>query len=303
MSKKTHQKTGKEDWLLLEELVASIQKQLAPEAIVEHNVHIRGRVTDVDRQVDVLVTQMIGQYKMIIALDCKDTKRSIDTKGVEEFAGLVADIGANKGVLVCPSGFTKAALKTAKHHQIELYRPVDTGNHKWKIRASIPALCDFRSAALAFGIKFSSPLPFALKVHPANLSVFNSAGASLGTPLAKATALWNSGKFPIEPGEYRECKLFEEQETLVDNGYGTLAPIHIFVDLHVRQALHFGQLPLDKISGFLDAHTGHVVTNSFTTGLLSPKDVERNWKKLEPGESPPVAPVLELMGLDCWPEQ
>lgn len=61
MSKTTHQKTSKEDWLLLEELVASIQKQLAPKAIVEHNVHIRGRITDVDRQVDVLVTQMIGQ--------------------------------------------------------------------------------------------------------------------------------------------------------------------------------------------------------------------------------------------------
>ncbi|MHB1115388.1 restriction endonuclease [Sideroxydans sp.] len=303
MSEKDKQKARKEDWLLLEELVASIQRQLAPAAIVEHNVHIRGRITDVDRQVDVLVTQMIGQYKMTIALDCKDTKRPIDTKGVEEFAGLVADIGANKGVLVCPSGFTKAALRTAKHHQIELYRPVDTGDHKWKIRASIPALCDFRSASLAFGFKFSAPLPFTLKVHPANLSVFNSAGEKLGTPLEKATSLWNSGEFPTEPGIFTECSLFGKQETLVDNGYGTLAPIHFFVDLHVRQTLHFGQLALNKISGFLDAHTGLVVTNSFTTGLLSPEDVERNWRKLEPGESPPVVPVLKLMGLDCWPEQ
>jgi hypothetical protein len=298
----TEQPTSKRDWLILEELVASIQKQLAPKARVEHNVYVRGHITGVDRQVDILVTQMIGQYPMSIAIDCKDTKRPVDTKGVGEFAELVRDISANKGVLVCPTGFTKAALKTAKSYQIELYRPVDTGNHKWKVQASIPALCDFRSASLAFTIECSAPLPFMLSTHPANLTVFNNAGENLGTPLAKTSARWNSGEFPIEPGIHTRCSIFGEQATLVDNGYGTLAPVGLYVDLHVEQTLHFGQVAIDKISGFLDEHTGQVITNSFTAGLLSPSEVERTWKKLNPGESPPVAPVLKLMGLDCWPE-
>lgn len=295
-------KSPKQDWQILEELVASIQKQLAPEAIVEHNVLIKGQITGVDRQVDVLVTQMIGQYKMIIAIDCKDTKRPVDTKGVGEFSELVRDIKANKGVLVCPAGFSKPALKTAKSYQIDLYRPVDTGNHKWKIRASIPALCDFRSAALAFGIEYSAPLPFMLNTHPANLNVFDSAGKNLGTPLAIASARWNSGEFPTEPGVHTKCSIFGEQSILVDNGYGTLAPVNLYVDLDVQQTLYFGQVAIEKVSGFLDVHTGHVVTNSFTLGLLNPSEVERTWKKLKLGESPPVAPVLRLMGLDCWPE-
>jgi len=294
--------TSKQDWLILEELVASIQKQLAPTANVEHDVNVRGQITGVDRQVDILVTQMIGQYKMTIAIDCKDTKRPVDTKGVGEFAELVRDINANKGVLVCPSGFTKAALKTAKSYQIELYRPVDTGNHKWKVRASIPALCDFRSATLAFGIECSAPLPFMLNTHPANLTVFNNAGENLGTPFAKASARWNSGEFPTDPGIHKRCLIFGSQTTLVDNSYGTLAPVTLYVELDVQQTLHFGQVAIEKISGFLDAHTGQVVTNSFTTGSLSPSEVERTWKKLNPGESPPVTPVLKLMGLDCWSE-
>jgi hypothetical protein len=295
-------KSPKQDWQILEELVASIQKQLAPEAIVEHNVLVKGKITGVDRQVDILVTQMIGQYKMTIAIDCKDTKRPVDTKGVGEFSELVRDIQANKGVLVCPAGFSKPALKTAKSYQIELYRPVDTGNHKWKVRASIPALCDFRSTALAFGIECSAPHPFAIKSHPANFIVFDESGQNLGTPLAVASAKWNSGNFPTEPGNHTKCSIFGDKTTLVDNGYGTLVSINLYVDLHVQQTLHFGQVSIEKVSGFLDAQTSLVVTNSFTTGLLSPLEVERTWTKLNPGESPPVAPVLKLMGLDCWPE-
>lgn len=56
MSATNKQKSPKQDWQILEELVASIQKQLAPEAIVEHNVLVKGKITGVERQVDILVT-------------------------------------------------------------------------------------------------------------------------------------------------------------------------------------------------------------------------------------------------------
>ncbi len=298
MSRENKQDHRKQDWLILEELVANIQKQLAPTANVEHNVHIKGRVTEVERQVDVLVTQKVGQYKMTIAIDCKDTKRPVDTKGVEEFSGLVNDIGANKGVLVCPSGFTKAALRTAKAHQIELYRPVDTGNHKWKIKASFPALCDFRSAMLSIGFEVTSSHPFTLKTHPAYLEVFDSNNNNLGTAISVARTKWNAAKFPIELGTHTKCLIFDTPQTFVDNGYGTLVPITLYITYQVRQQLYFGQIPIEKISGFLDEHTGLVVTNSFTMGLLSPEQVERTWKKLNDGEAPPVAPVFGLIGLN-----
>jgi hypothetical protein len=297
------QKSPKPDWKILEELVASIQKQLAPDAIVEHNVYVKGQITGVDRQVDILVTQMIGQYKFTIAIDCKDTKRPVDTKGVGEFSELVRDIQANKGVLVCPAGFSKPALKTAKSYQLELYRPVDTGNHKWKIRASVPAICDVRSAALSIAVEYSAPLPFTANKHIAHWDVFDSEGKSLGTPIAAATTKWNAGKLPLEPGDHSKCVIFGECKTFVDNGYGTRVPVNLYIDYQVQKRIYFGEIPIKKVSGFLDEHTGLVVTNSFTLGLLSPSEVERTWKKLAPDESPPVAPVFGLVGLDCWPEQ
>jgi hypothetical protein len=88
------------DSLDLELLVAKIQQQLAPRAEVLHNVKLDGRLSKTKRQIDVLVRESIGQYDIQIIIDCKDYKKPVDVKGVEEFHGLFRDVGAHKGVLV-----------------------------------------------------------------------------------------------------------------------------------------------------------------------------------------------------------
>src|SRR4051812_11704960 len=82
------------EWKQLELLVAAIHRQLAPDATVTHNAKLPGLLSETTRQVDVLVEQKIGQYSMRIAIDCKDYGVPVDVKGVEEFDGLVKDIGA-----------------------------------------------------------------------------------------------------------------------------------------------------------------------------------------------------------------
>jgi hypothetical protein len=67
----------------LEKLVAAIQKQLAPASDVQHNVRLDGRRSGVNRQIDVLVSQKVGQYDIRIIIDCKDHKQPVDVKGVE----------------------------------------------------------------------------------------------------------------------------------------------------------------------------------------------------------------------------
>jgi restriction endonuclease Mrr len=93
----------------LEMLVARIQQQLAPKAEVIHDVKLDGRYSGRKRQIDVLMREQIGQYDIKIVIDCKDYKTPVDVKSVEEFYGLLSDVGAHKGVLVCPQGFTTTA--------------------------------------------------------------------------------------------------------------------------------------------------------------------------------------------------
>lgn len=292
---------AEKDWRQLEILVAQIQKELAPGAIVEHNVKLKGHVTGEMRQIDVLVKQNIGQYEMLVAIDCKDYKSPVDVKGVEEFRGLITDIGAHKGALVCPKGFTRTAKKRAKGFHIDLYSPVDTDPHKWQVKPTLPMVCDFRSVGIAFGISVSAPVPFSLpNEFFRDVQVFDSNGHLLGTSLEVAFARWNNGDYPTEPGEHNDIPIFASPETLVDNGYGQRIPVTLTASLLVKQRLYFGYLPIQKIRGLRDEHTGKVVTNAFTTGNLNSDEVENKWIKLKPGEEPPVRPVMMVVGLDCY---
>ena len=72
------------------------QRTAALEVI--HDAKLPGRKSQRTRQIDVLVRQKIGQYEMLIVLDCKDYARPVDVKGVEEFHGLLDDVGANCGI-------------------------------------------------------------------------------------------------------------------------------------------------------------------------------------------------------------
>ena len=287
----------------LEQLVARIQQQLAPKAEVLHDVKLDGRQSKRKRQIDVLVREQIGQYDIKIIIDCKDYKTPVDVKGVEEFYGLLDDVGAQKGVLVCPRGFTGAAKTRAEGLQIDLYSPVDTEAHKWRAKVTIPATCDFRNVRMSFGISCTSPLPFMLPndfMH--SRLVYDGDGKELGTMVATATKKWNAGLFPMDVGEHRNLPIFDATTTKMDNGYGTKIPIDLTVSTLVARELYFGQLPVPRISGFKNELSGLVVTNAFTVGILSPEEVERDWRKIDREEDAPLKPVILLLGTVLWDE-
>ena len=286
----------------LEILVAKIQKQLAPKAEVLHDVRLEGRKSKSKRQIDVLVREKIGQYEIQIVIDCKDHARPVDVKGVEEFYGLLSDVGAQKGVLVSPKGFTKTAKTRAEELQLDLYSPVDTDPHKWQVSVTIPALCDFRTAAISFRLTFSEPLPFQMMPDfYATEMMYDSDENELGTALDAALDKWNEGRFPIDIGESRDLDLFDVPKVMMNNGYGQIAPVDLTVSLLVKQQLYYGQLPVPHISGFKDELSGLVIANAFEVGILDPNEIEKDWLKINSDADSPVEPVIKLIGLIGWP--
>jgi hypothetical protein len=69
----------------LEIFVAKIQEKLAPGSEVIHDAKLKSRSSGRTRQVDVLLRQRVGQYEMNIVLECKDSSRPVDVKGVVSF--------------------------------------------------------------------------------------------------------------------------------------------------------------------------------------------------------------------------
>ncbi|AUW42077.1 restriction endonuclease [Rhizobium leguminosarum] len=289
------------DFKGLEQLVAKIQKLLAPQSEVSHNVMLDGYSSKRKRQIDVLVRDRIGQYEFLIVIDCKDYKSPVDVKGVEEFNGLVQDVRAQRGVLVCPRSFTKAAKARAQDLQIDLYSPVDTDIHKWTARVTMPAICDYRSAAMSFGISCSSLYPLMIADGFFDKAeIHDPQGTPLGTPLEVAARKWGKGQFPTEVGDHEEVPIFDTDVTLMDNGYGLRVPVNLFVGLHVTSELYFGQYPILKFSGFKDEIGGGIISNAFTIGMLDPNHVERQWKKLDSFAQAPISPALVMTGLVSW---
>jgi len=288
------------DWSDLEILVAKIQAQLAPDAQVTHNVKLVGR-SGIERQIDVLVRQKIGQYEMLIVLDAKDYARPVDINDVGAFHMLVKDVGAHKGALVCPRGFTSGAKSSAVGLKIDLYSPVDTDPHKWQARVSVPVVCDFRSAAISISMASSAPGPLMV---PQNFltsnAAFDKGGANLGIPFNVAASKWNVGNYPTEPGEHSKLSIFGETKTFMDNGYGGRLLVDFTATIFVERQIYFGRLPISKLSGFRDELSGAVITNAFTTGIFDPNDVVNNWQPIASEADAPAPPVLSLYGLVAW---
>ena len=213
-----------------------------------------------------------------------------------------------KGVLVCPKGFTGAARTMAERYQIDLYSPFDTDIHKWTVKATIPAICDFRIVVMSFTLTGSSPYLFQLPYEfYSSCQIYDSNKSDrsrLGTALNNASRKWNDGVYPNAVGEHLNLKIFDVPQIYIDSGVikDLVIPVEVTVSTYVQRELYYGQLPVPKVSGFKDEFSGKVITNSFQVGLLDPDEISRNWTVIESEDKAPIAPVIALVGTVLYGE-
>lgn len=103
-------------WKLYERIVASLQVEAADmESSVTPNAQLVGSISGARRQIDVLIdSRWEGDIERRVIFDAKRRSRKVDVKDVEEFEGLMRDVNAARGVLVCTKGYTKAAKRRSE---------------------------------------------------------------------------------------------------------------------------------------------------------------------------------------------
>jgi hypothetical protein len=101
------------DWKEYEKLIYSEFQIRYPDCEITHNAYIEGKLSGVNRQIDVLIVATIAGNKFITVVDAKMYNKPIDVKGVEEFLSMVNDVGAQRGLMVTTKGYTPAALMRA----------------------------------------------------------------------------------------------------------------------------------------------------------------------------------------------
>lgn len=252
-------------WKEFEQLVYQLQQQFSGDAEVVHDATLPGEDSKTNRQIDILVKRTVGQYPIVIVMECKDYKRAVDVKEVEAFATKLKDVKAHKGALVSGKGFSQAALETAKRHGIDMFRFVDTQSTNWKAYASIPASVEqvlFQAMQFRFSGFTEIPIVFINPPHEAN--IFSPEKISLGILKDLMIKKWIENGIPRVAGTH--------VVEIVNNGYvGTLehlCPVTIHGVAHIEKKVFYGPLPVDLV-GLKNEQSGGVLTRSFTTEMLN----------------------------------
>lgn len=82
-------------------------------ADIKKNVHLRGTLSGVLRQIDILVTFPSLDSCSTIVIEAKHYSRKVTVKIVESFIGFLEDLGFENGVMVTEKGYSKAATNRA----------------------------------------------------------------------------------------------------------------------------------------------------------------------------------------------
>lgn len=122
------------DWKTYERIVAGLEAQNSGlDYSVTPNAKLKGSLSNTWRQVDVLIDARWGDdLSGRIIVDAKRKRRKLDVTHVEAFEGMMRDCLAHRGVIVCPNGYTKAALERAQEAiTIKLLSFEEAHNFDW----------------------------------------------------------------------------------------------------------------------------------------------------------------------------
>lgn len=100
-------------WQDYEKTVFEELRKRHPDSRISWNVHIQGNLSCADRQIDILMETDLEGVSCRTIVDTKMYSKPIDVKDVEEFLGLVNDVGGQRGLMVTTRGYSKAALERA----------------------------------------------------------------------------------------------------------------------------------------------------------------------------------------------
>jgi len=245
--------------------VEQIQRTLTPDANVCFDEKIMGNLSGALRQFDVTVRR----EGVLTVFDCKDYKNRVDVKDVEQFIGMVADIGANRAVMVSAKGFSKSALNRGKAAGLDLFTVVDAEKHDWQTVTTIPVLeecwvieasrwkttCNAIETLVPEGTERS--LLGAITLYDVAMKALGTLHDLLNARIAAIPSLRT-------PGQHADIELFEGP-TFAKTEDGEIVSVHAQADIRVREDLYIHIVPLTHIQGFQNAVTGNIHTRGFIT--------------------------------------
>ena len=292
-------------WKDFEKLIAQIYSELSPQAKVTHNDKIQGVDSEVDRQIDVSIRFNIAGHSILTVVQAKDYKKHpADINDVGEFASVIKDIRANKGILICRSGFTQGAMDLAKNLGIDLCNIHDAKSRDWSLEIKLPILwIDLLPTVqfqMALNLKTGDSIPENLDLWV--ISTDN--GATKLTLIDSFIGSWNRRELPREAGANYNLvdPNLANPELLVKDIKGEFA-WRVILDLSVAytvsQQSWLGSLSPEECRGILNYTTGTFTVSYLDLGEI-PTERDESWIKVDDPDKLAVSVPSHLITTERW---
>lgn len=281
-----------EDWRDLERLAARIYRELDPKTRVVHNAVAPGTLSEVDRQVDVLVEDPDSGTRVVV--DCKDWKKRVDVRDVGAFASLVEDVQGTCGVLICNRGFSKGARTLARVKGISLCMLHDVESRKWHLDVLVPVIWT-QSELLQISPSFRASFAAGDSLPTVGLPEFRLNGVRVN-PLDSFIAMWNKGLLaprPGDPGGTWTGRLPVELVTL----QGHVRYALFSVEARFVQRSRLGYLEPRDSRGIVDVETGAYTTVRLDASATLLQQPESGWQEIGAPEELAIAPRATVLTL------
>lgn len=289
---------SKPRWKKFEELVAVVQKRLSPNAVVKHDDKIVGKKSGTPRQIDVSIRDIIGEFDILIVIECRDQKTPVGIPDIEQFATKVLDVGAHKGAIISASGYTSTAPEYAKAVGLNLYRLIDVGEHVWKSFVSVPVLCDFRSISDC-RFKFNTEPSNAQYINEImrqeedqrNIVLYDKKFKGLGRIVEFMNRKLQEAKSLVSPGQH---DVVFPNDVITMKFKDRYLEVRVGIKYSITSELRLGFLPLEEFSGLQDVVAGGVITDGFTTSSLDIHEAWGKWQKIDTMDKLVIRPLITL---------
>jgi hypothetical protein len=121
-------------------LIYLIHHQLAGGAMVTESKFLYDRASNTDREVDIVIEVNIGEYLLMVGVECQGRGRVASVEWVEQMAAKHETLPTDKLILVSQSGFSAAARTKARTLGIEAMTLGQAVRTEWNALVGIPVI-------------------------------------------------------------------------------------------------------------------------------------------------------------------
>jgi len=289
-------------WREFEKLAAQIYSELTPDAKVTLDDKIVGQ-SRIERQIDVSIRAKVASHEILIVVDAKDYGEPADIGIVDEFAGKVSDVRANKGILICSAGFTRGAQARARHLGIDLCNLHDAQSRNWKLDLKLPVLwIDLKPIVrLEIGAYFMAG--DSIPKDPRDWVISADRGKTRLKLFETFERLWNERKIPQEVGGPHIVRPTQTVLEALAKGSAD-APVWRPVDLlrfvyTVERRAWLGSFTPEECRGILHYESGRFVPSYLPIGVI-PRQRDASWPEIENPDDLAVSVPGVLVTTEGW---